>query len=683
MFDFISPTEAVVGDLDFLPAAPRVGRSLGGQVAAINRPVRNAVGFLSAASAHVDLVKLFDESTPSPKNLGGIAEPYSVRSAWLIVSAALLHARSLQENAILSLEGAVAWFTASKLMAKRLKAHYGANWEYAESSLRDAKLNPAFWALLPYVLEPDGHVTRSEFETCEVSRERKTRKRSSGAFYTPGDVANFMASAVVSEGATWFDPACGTGVFLRAAIENVRKLQPELNLREFVRTQLHAVDLSALSTDLASVVVMDQLLSATDVSPVNLWREIKRKVVCADAQKLRPRSTVGGDLFTSTHGGNLEALFGERCANGFDIVIMNPPYSASQVTRSDCEYWETVPPHTTKVDAQIIFTEMMWRFTTSRGVAVAVLPLSVGANTSSGYTSLRREISRVPGRKTFLFFDREPQALFGEDIKTRNAILLVDKRYTRPEIYTSGLLKWSAEQRASMLTFDRATPLGRVEIDRFIPKVSTDTERAVYVELLQRVPFAAAQIKSSRVSLSAIVGNPSAHDLFVTGTAYNFLNVFRADGLPDTVDHSLSSSPVNKIPFADSHRGFAALAVLASRLMFWLWHVEGDGFHVSAQFIERSPLWALLGDTDATRKLASAGRQHWSEARRSSMLSVNGGRATFSFHAGYNTSFYSAVDRMMLDSLGIKESTEFLDRFIANTVHVGGVRRDRRPQQVV
>jgi hypothetical protein len=682
MLDFVSPPGAAAIPIEAigpLLGAPRAGRSLGGQVTAINGPIREAVAHLAAHPAHPELEKLLRDSTRVPKNLGGVCEPMETRAAWFIVTASLMGVRFGKPSPLHSLECSLAWFMAETGLAARVKAHYGRQWKHADRALRNAQVDDHFWALLPYVLEPEGHVTRTEFETCPLSRERKAKKRSSGAFYTPGDVAKFMAASVFMPGATWLDPACGTGVFLRSVIETVREQEPAVNLREFIQSQLYAIDLSALATDLASFVVLAQLLRAPSrISPVSLWREIKQNVLCADAQKIRPGSMRRGDLFSSSTQEEFQSLFGNECAGGFDVVIMNPPYATAHLSVADSQSWDALPPGTTRVDAQIIFTEMMWKFSTERGRAVAVLPLSVGANTSTVYRSLRREIARAPGRKTFLFFDREPQALFGEDIKTRNVILLIDKQHTRSEIHTSGMLKWTAEQRTSILSFDRATPLGSVGVDRFVPKLSSETERAVYTELLRCVDSRTPRVSTCRTSLSDALGMRSCQDVFVAGTAYNFLNVFRADGLPASELVPLSSSPLNRLIFAGASASFAALAILASRLMFWLWHVEGDGFHVSAEFLERSPLWLVLGDRNATHALAASGRRYWAEARSMAVRSLNGGKATFSFHTGYGAHFYSEVDQLMLDALGIERSTEFLDHFIAAMVHVGGIRRDRR-----
>ena len=53
-----------------------------------------------------------------------------------------------------------------------------------------------------------------------------------------------------------------------------------------------------------------------------------------------------------------------------------------------------------------------------------VLPLSVACNVGPQFSVARELISKTRGRWRFAFFDREPHALFGEDVKTRNTIML-------------------------------------------------------------------------------------------------------------------------------------------------------------------------------------------------------------------------------------------------------------------
>src|SRR5439155_15806322 len=71
-----------------------------------------------------------------------------------------------------------------------------------------------------------------------------------------------------------------------------------------------------------------------------------------------------------------------------------------------------------------LFIEMMWRLTVpGRSSASLVTPLSIAFHRGSQYEGCRYGMYWGGGKWQFAFFDREPHALFGEEVKTRNAIL--------------------------------------------------------------------------------------------------------------------------------------------------------------------------------------------------------------------------------------------------------------------
>ncbi len=676
MLDFLLESEHPTAELDFaLTAAPKVGRSLGARVTALNPPIRGAIAELSSCLPHRQLQELLTNSTCLGP--GGVEDSISVRAAWLLVACSLLHARATHSLRIAPLKTCVGWFTGDPVLACNLQLHYGNRWSAAERELSSVSCDKEFWTLLPYILEPDGHITRSDFENCTDSKARKARKRTDGVFYTPGDVADFMANTLFRPDCTWLDPACGTGVFLKAVLNAIRQRQKEIvNDLDFVRKNLFAIDKSALATDLAAIVLTEQFITRKlKTAPITLWKEVKANIVCADAQRIHPSTQQSTDLFIQPDKNDLQSLFGTRCAHGFDLIILNPPYAKTAITNSECTHWDSLPKGAGQIDAHILFTEMMWKFTNTNGAAIAVLPLSVGANTSTSYALLRSGMSKIGGQRTFLFFDREPQGLFGEDIKTRNTILYIDKSSQKSRTYTSGLVKWSANQRSFILNLDRAVSLGSIDISEFVPKISSPTEQCVYSAL--REQRKTNHLDACRLTLAEIYDQPSEKSVYISATAYNFVNVFCPDGLPTTERSPLSNSPIHKLTFPNKDLSFAAFSVLSSRLMFWLWHVECDGFHVSSDFIKRSPLWSILKNEALVGPLAAKGRAHWNEIKQFGLRSVNGGKVTYSFHAGYDTCFYNEIDCLILEGLGIQQSTSFLDQFIANTVHVGGVRRDR------
>ena len=114
--------------------------------------------------------------------------------------------------------------------------------------------------------------------------------------------------------------------------------------------------------------------------------------------------------------------------SGPTVILGNPPYShlgvrpdAGQLAR----VYETIAvKQLPSAEIYLAFIEQMILLaneeTCSGGL---VVPLSIACNVGAQFSTTRDVISKTRGRWSFAFFDREPHALFGEDVKTRNAIV--------------------------------------------------------------------------------------------------------------------------------------------------------------------------------------------------------------------------------------------------------------------
>src|SRR5690606_10623571 len=107
----------------------------------------------------------------------------------------------------------------------------------------------------------------------------------------------------------------------------------------------------------------------------------------------------------------------------------NPPY-ATIGPRDDSvaleqRFASLLPGNVSRSDYFPLFVEMMWRLARPGSSASGmVVPLSLAYSSRAQMSATRRAIMRSGGRWRFAFFDREPHALFGEEVKTRNTIVL-------------------------------------------------------------------------------------------------------------------------------------------------------------------------------------------------------------------------------------------------------------------
>lgn len=674
-------------------SCPAPGRSLGGTVTRVERPIRAAVGLLGRAVAIDDEVtdSIFGCTVYGPE---GFRESNEVRFVWFVVSVALTHALIMRSESVSSFRLALEWFFGEVRLARRLLAcFHHQQIKAAEIELSKLTVSADLYDLLPYILEPHGHVTRSNLETCDVARKTRETKKDSGVYYTPSDIADFMVSSLADTSktqGTWLDPACGTGVFLRAALVHHRKFTPSEDITEFALSNIFGIDKSALATDLSAFVLLIECASTNSLDHPHhhlfpLWQQLKGNIVCMDALRLVPRATTYLRC-DSTHLLEISEIFPRVGHNGFDHVVMNPPYATTYIDKNLQSIWYSfsgVQAGQT-ADTHLAFSEMLWRLTSDMGVSAAVLPLSIGTNTTKSYARLRHELLTSSGTKEFLFFDREPQALFGEDIKTRNLILLRQGALGETAVRTSRLLKWTAEHRHLIFNRSRLVTIEASQCGSFIPKLGSHAEKITYAALMsssmvmRAIPFAP---QCGRVTLDEAVATNyviNRDTLLVASTAYNFVNCFFSDGLPVNPTHPYSSSPLNALMFKSKDEAYAAFALVSSRLCFWLWHVEGDGFHLTSNFLKRLPLWAVFDSEAAKILLSKHGKILWQLAKTTSVGAVNGGKQTYSFHCGYDHPSVAAIEQVLVKHMQLSgEGTCWLDDFVQATVSIDGKRRIR------
>jgi predicted transcriptional regulator len=75
----------------------------------------------------------------------------------------------------------------------------------------------------------------------------------------------------------------------------------------------------------------------------------------------------------------------------------------------------------------------------------------------------------------------------------------------------------------------------------------------------------------------------------------------------------------------------AAFAILSSRLVFWLWHVLGDGFHVTNWLFKVIPFSKESFSQEEFNLLSRFGDVLWERLQNHRFTSMNRGRLTIGF----------------------------------------------------
>lgn len=713
---------------------PSAGRPLSTVTEERAHFVRRAVGEVERALGEVELRSEFQAVFGARWIEGELVEsgePLTHRAAWAIVGMWIVGRLLGRLSSGATLADAECWFTADRPTLATLIPE--ATGHAAIELLNRACLDEDFADLLPYILEPHGPGSRASVMRDPTTSVARNAKRANGVFYTPADVAEFMAGRVLDgfDGdlltSRCLDPACGTGVFLRAMLRLVserRDLAPSERLAYATRC-LFGFDVSPLAVDAACFVLLhDCITPDSTVSPWAAWHALRLNF-CAtntlsvtraecDASCTQRRDTqealltvpdarpesfpaamsrhtpVANWLEIDDHATPLSRIFPEA-HYGFELLIGNPPYArigAQPHAAFLCSHYDSLGDTiSTRDDLYPLFVEMMWRLMRARHSAAAlVVPLSIAYHTGSQFCSCRCAMMQAGGRWSFAFFDREPHALFGEDVKTRNAIIIRHESAADPErgersrVEVGPLNKWTSRSRAAMFEAIEFTPTGDWDIQRGVPKLEGAEQAFAAAAVAKRTDRLGDLCMGMRsCSPSDALNAPSRPTVFVASTAYNFLGVFRHHRKPPRLSHPMSENPLHALEFSNEGAASRALAILSSRLVFWWWHVHCDGFHVPRQFIERLPFGPTCLKPEHVARLEVAGESLWSELQEHQFVSVNGGRATIGYRPLGCERTRDAIDETLLVALGLPARFgDELRSFVHNTVIVDRSEQRRR-----
>ncbi|MEW6619300.1 MAG: N-6 DNA methylase [bacterium] len=430
-------------------------------------------------------------------------------------------------------------------------------------SLCELSYNEMFLDLYPYILE----IYETDNELFLKNGFERMKKREFGIYYTPSDVAYFMIKNIVEKKkdrldflqGEWIDPACGSGLFLKTIVEyyiNEKFIPNRIeDIIRFIKEKIYGIDISRQAIQSSAFNLLTFCLSQTDVNidrPWYYYQTIKKNLAVMDATKLN-RSLI-------------KKIF--SIINDFTFFVTNPPYSKR--IRGDYLYPD--------------FIRIMWSVCKPQHSAGAiVVPLSITYNTGREFCKIREDIMNINRICYFTNFDRTPDSLFGDDVKTRNTIIFIDQnKNNKKSIFTTPLLRWNSRNRTSLFKNITHTCLENLNIKQSIPKIGTDFEKTLYFKLLNR---------KSRLRQDIIEDNSNKHTpnrIFVGRTSYNWLSIYRFNPY-STNDEENSYSTLFPISFKTEKDANIAYGILTSRILYWLWRVEGDGFHLNLSFIKRVP----------------------------------------------------------------------------------------------
>ena len=649
-----------------------------------SQSIRQAVQCLAPKLRQRSLLRFSEAFWPSIWYQPGAApwSPSPVTVAWDLVAIWLTGVVINGYGTKATLREAAEWFLGndeSGELAEWLSAADVCEVEEALPSRLDAEI---CLELLPYILDPHGPGSRLSVMRDPTTRAARVRKRAEGVFYTPDDVATYMVKGCLDSlrgGGlpTVYDPACGTGVFLRAALRELSRRHGNEDMSYLALNCLFGTDISAWSLDASAFVLLAELLVRgpdRSTPPVELWSRLRLNLGHMDTLLLDPVSPNGRGEDRSRRV-SLSKLF-STMKDEPTVIVGNPPYAD---LGNPPNVKDLIRPFKTlqvkplpTAEVYVAFLEQMLRLGNRKQCAGSlVLPLSIASNVGPQFAVARQLIQETPGKWRFAFFDREPQALFGEDVKTRNAILFWsrDASSTDSVLASGPLRKWRGDSRAAMFDGIRFTPIN-CDIQPGIPKVEGSQQAKAMETLGARLDrLGQAVRKVNRMSLAKAL-TTGDHVVLVGNTAYNFLNVFLRP--PESVLEGkppLSENPLHAIHCATPEMAFAVYGILSSHLAYWWWHTHGDGFHVLRRFILDFPFGNDVLSDHYRDFLSESGSTLWSAISAHPTISLNRGRASLAYNPIDHTEARRGVDRLLVDVAGLnRDFVEELQRFVERTV---------------
>jgi predicted RNA methylase len=388
-----------------------------------------------------------------------------------------------------------------------------------------------------------------EFSLAYVDR---SSRKSEGQFFTPDDVARFLAQrAAPLPAGTWIDPCCGIGnlsYWLAAAQDDPR---------QFLANHLILVDRDPLALRIARA-----LLAIEFGLDARQYRSLSKRSRVADALT---------DPLPA-----------------FDYVLMNPPYV---VVPRDDRFTESADAR----DLYAYFLERLGRL--ARKGVVAITPQSYTSGRK--FAGLRRLLVRRFEAMDIYCFDNVPDNVF-RGVKfgsqntnrvnsTRAAVLVarVGSSDAPRRHRITPLLRWRSHERDELFA----------SADDFLADLQPDELRAFPKVSSALVPLHRAMVACATTIGDLTVPGPSAYPLDVPVTPRYFLSA---------VKRVLDRGHAHRLFFATAADRDRAYVVLNSSLAYWWWRVYEGGITVSKSILASVPVPPLshLGELVAALEVS-------------------------------------------------------------------------------
>ncbi|HEY0322805.1 MAG TPA: N-6 DNA methylase [Pyrinomonadaceae bacterium] len=528
-------------------------------------------------------------------------------------------------------------------------------------------VGPAFLDIIPYAAE----VFETSDEILSAFGVRRKTKKATGVFYTPSDVSDYIVDNAIRltertrnlADSVWLDPACGSGSFLLSALYKVgeeERMQIGEETIEYAARCLFGIDVSPIALQSAAyILVLASMQERLSVGSKTLQQHLYRigsNLLIKDATKVVDAKELAQSF------PNLQF--------GADFVVSNPPYIRRSKKGVKTVNWLFADEPLNEIREQSVFLtfiRMMSQLSHSRtGVGGMVVPLSLTYNTRQEFIKLRQYMQGSNNWR-FINFDRTPDSLFGDDVKTRNTIIFFNRTANEKGLYSSDLIRWSSRSRLQLFSDIPVSKLDPALYSNTIPKIGSELGQKI-LRALQHHSYRPLGKVLARATNSLIDVDRGLRN---SGTAYNWLPFELL-----TEEARKPSAAANmKYRYWLAHTeddSKVIFAIVQSRLSYWLWRVWGDGFHLTDQFIKSLPLSPLIISAKAREELKELGSKLWHEMLCNKVESSNAGLHSISYCPYVSDDLLDQIDGIVVTEYHLPAaSSSYLKDFVRRTIVAG------------
>lgn len=389
--------------------------------------------------------------------------------------------------------------------------------------------------------------------------EKESIRRTKGVYYTPSDVVKFMLYNSIKaannklkptnlhvldlNGVSYrtictkksvFDPTCGAGVFLLAALN--------------IKFDL----LDANSTNITSSMIKKVIatIHGNDVNPESTTITKIRLYLCT-LHRYNIAKIDGIEDVLNCSFDNYDFVQDVSSRNDkYDIVIGNPPYvEDSKSGLNPAKKYGNIYANVLKNSAEML---------ADGGVFAFIIPLSYVS--TPRMQTIRDDLFEIVPEQYIMSYSDRPDCLF-TSVHQKLCILLSVKKDCPKTVYTSNYRYWYKDNRNELFTSTEVIKNEFAKPD-YIPKLGTEYDKTIYRKI------------------TALNNSSSLYDMNDGGESHLFVNMRAAFWIKAFLGEH-TGSEYKDYQYRDANQANYAMCLYNSSLFWWYWICISDCWHIT------------------------------------------------------------------------------------------------------